>query len=181
MKKYSFTNLTWDKKNKLLLAGVVVLLWLVYTFAISNTLEARIVCVQQQARLDSAQGAPDQLLQLETELAKFASLTGEQNDTVRDMHEHVLNFVTVYCNEHTLELREFNRPVRYRQQEWTVETHPFIVEGSYIEIVQLLHALELSGNGRVVSADLHTKTDTKTKVKSLLATIYIQNITTEAS
>lgn len=181
MKKYSFSDLDWKQKNKLLLLGIALMLWLVYAFAISRTLETRSTCILQQSRLDSALGAPERLLQIETELAKFTLVTGEQNDSVRDMHEHLLNFITVYSNEHALQLREFNQPIRYRQLEWMVETHPFTVEGTYLEIVQLLLALERSGNGRVVSVDLHTRTDNKTKVKSLLATIYIQNITTEAS
>lgn len=181
MKKRLTHQLNWKQKNKLLLAGTLLLVWLVYAFAVSNTLEVKLQCERQQLQLDSAKGAPDKLLQLKSELARFTLLAGEQNDTLRDMHEQLLNFVTVFCNDHDLQLREFAQPVRYAQQEWTVETHPFTVEGNYIGIVQLIRALELSSVGRVVSVDFFTKIDNKTKSKSLLATVYIQNISNAAS
>lgn len=181
MKKTFFNKLTWKQKNRVLLAGVAVLLWVVYALAIANTVAVKTNCDVQQAQLDSLEGAPEKLVQLQTQLARFSMLTGGRNDSVHDMHEQLLDFVTVYCNEHDLDLREFIQPVRYAQQEWTVETHPFTVDGDYIAIVQFIRALELSSIGRVVSVDFHSKTDNKTKVQLLHATIYVQNISNAAS
>lgn len=174
-------KLSWKQKNRILLVAIIVLLWVVYAFAISNTIAARSDCDRMQLQLDSVEGAPDKLAELKSELTKFSLLTGGTNDTLRDMHEQLLNFVSVYCNDHNLQLREFTQPVRYAQQEWSVETHPLTVEGNYISIVQFIRALELSSMGRIVSVDFHTRIDNKTKSKSLLATIYVQNITNVAS
>lgn len=181
MKKQFLHKLSWKQKNKLLLAGSIVLLWFVYSFAISNTIELKSSCDEQQKQMDSIQDAPEKLVQLEAELARFSALTGNGNDTLHDVHEQLLNFVTVYCDKHDLVLREFIQPVRYKNDEWTVETHPITVEGNYIEIVRFIRALELESTGRIVSVDFFTKTDNKTKVRSLLATIYVQNISNVTS
>jgi hypothetical protein len=78
-------------------------------------------------------------------------------------------------------LREFLLPIRYHQQEWLVETHPFTVEGNFIAIVQLLDHLRKNVPGKIVSADIHSKKDNKTKTVSLLVTIYVQNISTTST
>lgn len=181
MKKSLLHKLNWKQKNKMLFAGVCIMLWVVYAFAISNTVAIKSNCDTQQLQLDSLEGAPEKLLLLQAELARFSLLTGGADDTVHDVHEQLLDFVTVYCNEEGLQLREFAPPVRYAQQEWTVETHPFTVEGDYISIVKFVRDLELISIGRVVSVDFITRTDNKTKVKSLAATIYIQNISNVTS
>ena len=160
MKKISWHSLTFKQKNKFLLVAVMVLAYLMYAFAISNTLDAREACALQQSQIDSVKHAPAKLKALKSELALFASLTGDQSDTADDMHEHLLNFVSVYCNAHGIQLREFVQPVRFSQKEWLVETHPFTVDGSFTQIVQLIDALERFDSGRVVSVNIFSKRPT---------------------
>lgn len=172
-------KLTWKQKNRLLLTGSIIMLWAVYAFAISNTLDARSECRNLEQQLDSAADAPARLAQLHEELLELETITGK--DTANAFHEHLLGIVTQYCRENDLMLRGFAQPVRYRQQEWTIETHPVLVEGPYIALLQLVHRLEQEKTGKVVSVDFHSKRDNKTKALSLLVTIYVQNIIREAS
>ncbi|HTF04830.1 MAG TPA: hypothetical protein VK826_12430 [Bacteroidia bacterium] len=174
MKKNIFHRLSWKQKNKILLGSFLFVAWIVYSSAISNTLDAKSMGDELRLQLDSATGAPEKLQRLKTELVRFEELTGQGDSAA--VHEQLLDRVTLYCGKHPLQLREFAQPIRYRQQEWIVETHPFTIEGSFVEIVKFMDYLGTQSTGKIVSADIHSKTDNKTKTVSLLVTIYVQNI-----
>lgn len=173
MKKFS-----WKQKNKLLLGGSIVLLWAVYSFAISNTLQTRKECNHLQLQLDSASDAPVRFAKLTTEFQKLETITNT-SDTSNTLHERLLDIVTKYCQQNNLVLRDFASPVCYKQQEWLVETHPVIVEGAYVNLLKLVHKLEQEKTGKIVSVDFQSKRDNKTQALSLTATIYVQNIIRE--
>lgn len=171
-------NLSWKQKNHLLLVGLLLGCWIVYSFAVENTLEAKTTCEQMQIQIDSAAGAPERIAELKKELLRLDALTGSSETLNSDsaIHEQLLDLVTEYCQTNDLTLREFLIPIQYHQQEWLVETHPFTVEGNFVAIVQLLDHLRKNVSGKIVSADIHSKKDNKTKTVSLLVTIYVQNI-----
>lgn len=177
--KKAFTQLTWKQKNRLLWVALLLCCWMVYGFAISNTLTAKATCDALQLQIDSAQEAPQLIAELETQLAQLNNSTGTLHGSSADssIHEQLLDLVTVYCAEHDLILREFISPIRYTQHEWLIETHPFTVEGGFIEIVKFLDHLRKYSPGNIVSADIHMRTDNKMKTTALQVTIFIQNIT----
>lgn len=168
-------GLTWKRKNQLLLAGGVLLLWIVYSYAITNTLEARSSCQTLQLRIDSAATAPEQLAQLEQQLAGFSSLT-MTTDSTAAIHEHLLGVVTNYCQQHNLVLRDFSSPVILQQQEWRIENHPITVEGTFVDLLQLVNHLEQEPKGHVISTEYRSRRDNKTQELSLSLLIYLQTI-----
>jgi hypothetical protein len=173
-------KMNWKQKNKLLLAGGIVLLWIVYSFAISNTLALRRDCLVLKQQLDSASGAPSRLATLKLELQQLETVTNS-NDTSTILHERLLGIVADYCQQNNSVLRDFASPVCYRQQEWLIETHPIVVEGTFVNLLKLVHALEQEKVGKIISVDFHSKRDNKTQALSLTATIYVQNIIREKS
>jgi hypothetical protein len=168
-------RLTWKRKNQLLVIGAVILLWIVYSFAISKTLAARSACIDMQERIDSAGSAPDQLIRLKQEFANFQSETGAI-DTSNEVHEYILGIVTTYCANNNLILRDFTHPYRLQQQEWKIEDHPLTVQGSFIGLLKLLHHLEKEPRSNVISSEFRSRRDPKTQELSLSLVIYIQTI-----
>lgn len=168
-------NLTWKKKNRFLLAGSFLALWLTWSFAVRNTFALRSQCADLQMQLDSAANAPSKLADLRVELQQLEAITGN-HDSTASLHEHLLGVVTSYCQQNNLTLRDFAQPVRYQSEDWMVETHPVTVEGAYVPLLKLVQRLEQEKNGKVVSVDFHSKRDNKTQALSLLVTIYVQNI-----
>jgi methyl coenzyme M reductase alpha subunit len=173
-------QLSWKQKNKLLLVSGLILLWIVYSFAIRLTIDARHQCIVLEQQLDSAADAPARLIHLKKEFRRLENITNT-NDTSNTLHERLLSIVTNYCQQNNITLRDFASPVIYHQQEWLVETHPIIVEGAYIDLLKLVHKLEQEKTGKLVSVDFHSKRDNKTQALSLTATIYVQNIIHERS
>ena len=99
-------KLSWKQKNKLLLIAGLVLLWTVYSFAISNTIEVRSQCIVLQQQIDSASGAPLRLAALQQEFQQLETITNS-NDTSNTLHERLLGVVTNYCQQNNTVLRDF--------------------------------------------------------------------------
>jgi hypothetical protein len=168
-------GLTWKRKNQLLLIGAVLLLWVVYNFALSRTLETRAACIVLQQRIDSAGTAPDQLAALKREFANFQTETGVE-DTSDELHEYLLGIVTTYCAANNLVLRNFTQPIHLRQQEWKIDDHPLTIQGSFIGLLKLLHHLEQEPRSSVISSEFRSRRDPKTQELSLSLVLYIQTI-----
>lgn len=176
--KEQLQQLTWKQKNLLLIAGLLFFAWIVYAFALSRTIEVSAECTALQMRIDSAADVQTDIEELEVELARFNQSSGTESHIT---HEQLLDLVSSYCNQHSLLLRDFPAPMNYRREEWMVEIHRVTVQGSYVEMVQLLEFLRREKRGKVVSVDFVSKTDNKTKVRSLLATIYVQCISEQST
>jgi hypothetical protein len=177
-------KLSWKQKNRLLLFAALATLWIVYAFAVSNTLGLRSECNELQLQLDSASGAPGRAQELRSELQRLEEITGGTADSATAsvaLHEKLLSIISAYCQENNLILRDFATPLRYSQQEWIVETHPVTVEGNFISLVKLVQLLEQEKTGKVISADFRSRRDNKTQALSLTVTIYVQNIIREKS
>jgi hypothetical protein len=163
-----------EMKNKMLVAGLIPLMWMIYAFALKPTFELRNEYNKLQLQLDSSAGAPARMQQVESELKKLESEIEESNTV--SFHEQLLDQLTNYCRKNELILRDFAPPVIYHVQEMRVETHPVKVEGTYVQLLKLVHYLEKTKKGKVVSVDFFSKRDSKTQILSLTATIYVQNI-----
>ncbi|MFN8711803.1 MAG: hypothetical protein ACK5Z2_03040 [Bacteroidota bacterium] len=168
-------KLSWKRKNQLLLAGAVALLWIVYNYAVSNTLNAKNDCQKLQLRIDSAASAPEQLAALELQMEGFKNITGASDSSTAE-HERLLGIVTNYCEQHHLLLRDFSPAVSFPQQDWHIDNHPVTVEGTFAELLRLVHHLEKQPGGNVISTEYRSRRDNKTQELSLTLVIYIQTI-----
>lgn len=166
-------KLSWTQRNALLTGVLAVFSWLIYTNAVSLTVQLAAECDALQQKIDSAENVSVEIEQLEAELARFNQSSGEESYVT---HEQLLDLVSGYCEERELIIRDFPATLNYRRDEWNVEIHRITVQGSYAEIVQLLEFLHRQQKGKIVSVDFFSKIDNKTKIKSLLTTIYVQCI-----
>ena len=173
MKNY-WKQLSWKKKVLAGRAGLVLTLWIVYSFSISGTLELRRNFLELEQKAGNSEGLSAQVEALKAELVRCNSLTEKNGEFLS--HEELLDRVTLYCSGRSLKIREFPSPVSYHSQEWNVITHPVTIEGNYAGIIRLLEYLRSGISANVVSVHFRTETDKRTKEKKLLATIYIQCI-----
>lgn len=172
-------KLTWKRKNQLLLIGAVLLCVVVYKYAVSNTFDARATCNRLQLSLDSAAQAPQQLNRLKQEMQGFSARM--ISDTAISAHENLLGIISNYCSENRLVLRDFPPCVGFTQQDWFIENHPVVVEGSFVDLLQLVNHLEKNAPGHIISTEFKSRRDTKTQTLSLSLVIYIQTIQTKKS
>lgn len=169
-----FRSLSTKIRFRLLVIGFMLTGWVLYQVAIAKTVELVSECNALQNETDSAATIPFRYTELQAELQHLNEFVSDSNFNIS--HEELLNVVSVYCNENNLRILAFTEPLVYTRNEWEIETHPVIVEGTYTGIVRFLDFLYRNHYGSLVSADFQAKTDNRSKVRSLQVTVYIQNI-----
>jgi hypothetical protein len=172
-----FNNLTYKKKNKLLLVATVLFAFLVYRLSVSNTLEAYTKCAQLEQQLTLIDEAPEQLAGIEKQLKEFEQILGK--DERGNYQEELLELVSNYCASHQLILRDYPNPFLYQEQDFSVETNKITTEGSFIQLVQMAYLIEQKKKlSRIASFELQTFTRNIEGQKKiyLSSTLYLQHI-----
>lgn len=172
-----FTGLSYKKKNKLLLAGTVLLLFIVYSFAVKKTVLLRSECKEMEATLEMAADAPVKAAMVQKKLDEMNALLGkEREEHGENTQEDLLGTVTGYCQKNNILLKEFPKALINKEKDFIVETNVFTVEGSFAKLLELVYLLEQKSKiGKVASVQFKTRTDVKTKALFLTAKVYFQN------
>lgn len=167
-------SLTFRRKNRLLAAGAVALLLLVYSLSISKTVALKNTCSKLEKRLDSAANIPAETEMLERKLQRLDK--NFSSDSVHaNLHEDLLAIVSGYCDQRNLVLREFPEQLTTQSPEWIIETHQFTVAGGFTELLRLVHLLETRQTGKIVSAD-YRSIRVPGKKTTLTVTVYVQQL-----
>ena len=177
----SLQSLTYKKKNTFLLYGSLLFAFVFYLMFVSDTLEIRSACSSLKQQLELAQDAPQKVVVYENRLKKMESqlgITATGTDSLNgDVQQALLNTVTNYCQSNSLILREFPSAIQNRENDLSVQTNIFVVEGGFVRILKLLYALEQEKTlGKVGSVDFQSRKDYKTQTFALSAKVFIQNL-----
>lgn len=172
-----FKNLTYKKKNGLLLGSIVLLLIIVYFVAIRKTVNAYSSYKENQEKVLNANSAPQKVAYYKKKLADIENIIKKQQGSGMDNQELLLSVVSDYCNENDLVLKDFPLPVIYTDKDYTIETSIFEIQGGFIKLLKLIYELEQKTVvGKVMCVNYEIKKNYKTKSFALTATIYLQNI-----
>jgi hypothetical protein len=169
-------SLSYGKKNRLLVISGGILLLLVYVFSIQRTIEAYREVSALEVQAGMAANAPAEAGKLEKQIERMNELAGVSNGSA-DVQQELLGMITGYCQQNGTALREFPETVRNEENDLTIETSMFTVEGRFSELLKLEWLLEREkGTGKISSARFFSRKDPKTKTIALNVTIYLQNI-----
>jgi Tfp pilus assembly protein PilO len=92
----------------------------------------------------------------------------------------VLNSISSYCEEHSLNIHEISQTNNNESDLFTIETTKLVLNGSYENILQFIYYLEKERKlARVNSVTFHLAKYKNSKNHSLIATIYIKYIRNE--
>lgn len=172
-----FNQLTYKRKNQLLIAAVVLTVYLMYSLAIKNTLMAYTQYNDNKAQLALAVNAPAKAKQLEQELEQINEKIGNQNINGKNTEQALLDLITNYCQNNRLTLREFPEAQLSQQGDLLIETNQFVVEGGFASLLNMVYVLEQKNKlGKIAGVRYQLKKDIQTKEMALTATVYLQNI-----
>ncbi len=174
----NFNNLTYKQKNLYLGVGTFLFAVIAYMTTVSNTVKLYSDNKQLEAKINRAENAPESIADLRRSLE---GLNGKLNhyliDTTKEQ-EHTLEVVSEFCNKKRLVVRELPKRKIVAENDFTIVTSELKIEGSYVNLLQLLHELEYSQKiGRISSVSWKSYIDPKTKRTILYMTLYLQNIT----
>lgn len=169
--------MTYKKKNRLLIGVAVLLIFIIYTFAIKKTLLAKNDCTNTEKQMLIAENAPMLASQLEKELKQMDARIGTDSLKDKNSGQALLELVANYCQTNQAVLREFPATTVTEQEKLIVETNLFIVQGSFSTLINLIYQLEQKSKlGKVASVHYQLKKDLKSKDMMLTATTYLQNV-----
>lgn len=170
-------NLTYRKKNQVLLIAALLMVYLIYAFAIKKTIAAYKEYTTSESQMELAINAPAMAAQLEKQLLQINLRMGDQNRNGQNTEQALLELTTNYCQKHHAVLREFPETTVVKQGDLFIETNLFVVEGDFASLINLVYLLEQKNKlGKIASVRYSLKKDFKTKEMALTAAIYLQNV-----
>jgi hypothetical protein len=145
---------------------------------ISNTVKLYTDNSRMETKISKAENAPMGIADLRKSLGGLnEKLSHYLIDTTKEQ-EHTLEVVSEFCYKKRLVVKELPKRTIIAEKDFTIITSTLMIEGTYTDLLLLLHELEYRQRlGRVSSVSWKSYIDSKTKRTILTMTIYLQNIT----
>lgn len=166
-------NLSDRQKQLLFITGALLLLVVMYRFAIANTLEQRRIYQQNIAIATQIADAPLQIKHYRNQLAQLdTSLQITPYD-----REYLFAQLNSFCREHNLLLLDFPPTVVEPSTEYIIITNTAKVRGNYQDIVKLIYFLEQQRQlTYVISTRMYQEQNLRTRETYLAAQLYLRNL-----
>ena len=128
-------------KNRLLIAGFIVLLFGCYKLAIANTvaLKSEYRAFAKEEKL--FKNTPKQIALLKKKQQYYDSLLHVYKIGGTSLQNNLLNAVTKFSKENDLKVVNFLEPHTFTDKSLTVNTYSFSVEGHFNNILQLIYTI----------------------------------------
>lgn len=152
----------------------MLLLIVVYQFAIKHTTEAANTNAAFEEEIVSGKNASIEINQLKNNLLQYNSLLGTSDEEYS--HEKILLTISEYCTKHQLIIDKFPEETISNYGDFQLASNIIEVRGSFKELTHLIYFLEkTSPVGKLISVTYKKSQDKKTKKTILTVRIYIQN------
>ena len=163
-------------KNRLLIGGFIIMLFICYKFAIANTIALK----QEYKKLTQQEALfhnmPKQLALLKKKEQYYDSLLHVYKIGGTSLQNNILNTVTSFSEKHDIKVTSFTEPHKISNKSLTINTYSFTVQGSFNSILQLIYTLEQKTKyGEVVSVFYERKKNYRTGTFYLEAKILLQS------
>jgi Tfp pilus assembly protein PilO len=165
-----------NKKNKLLVVGFVLILYICYSFAISNTISYYKEYKQKEQQIADDSSMPNlvnQLLQKEKQLDQVLS---QYEINVSDSFQNdLLKQLSSYSNQYHLKITDFQEPHNITQKGFYTTSYVFTLEGSFNGCLALLNQIENNPKlGAIKHLNFTKKKNYKTNTDQLFVEVIMQ-------
>ena len=164
-------------KNKLLFAGIAVLLFASYKLAINKTLWLRDECQRLELQVEQFKDIPQKLSILGQKDRYYDSILGQMDLVDTSIQNNLLRTINQEAHKNNIKVMDFNQPHIYQMGDNNLHTFSFQLNGGYTSILKVIHTIEQKGNyGDIVHVDFEKKKNYRTNKYSLGATVFVQLI-----
>lgn len=163
-------------KNRLLIGGFILVLFLCYKLAIAKTitLKSEYTTLVKEEKL--FQHTPKQIALLKKKEQYYDSLLRVYKIGGTSLQNNLLNAITSFSSKNDLKVVDFSEPHTFTDKSLTINTYSFTVEGHFNNILQLIYTLEQRTKyGEVVSVSYEKKKNYRTGASYLQAKIVLQS------
>ena len=168
-------NLTYSTKMKLLPIAFLLGGLLVYSLAISNTVELSAQVSKLEKQVVRLSDAPLQIQILKQRLKEIEDRIGTHSGNISQ--EEIFQKLSIYCKQNALTIREFPLPHELSTDDYSVETYLLEVEGTYSRLLKMIYFLEQETYlGKISGLHFLLKKDKRSREEYLSLTIFLQTV-----
>lgn len=168
-----------NQKNKLLLIGFVIALYICYSFAISNTIKYYKEYHSKDELITKNTATPKLAFQLHQKENQLDNLLSQYNvSSYETFQNDLLKQLNSFCNGHHLKIIDFKEPHIVTDKNFISSSYIFSLEGSYNGCLSLLNEIENNPNlGSIKHLNFIKKKNFKTNADQLFVEVIIQKNT----
>lgn len=165
-----------NNKNKIVIVGFIISLYLSYSFAISKTLFYKKQYNLNQ-EISNDNNSPKVLSELRYKEKQIDKWMTDNNSSSLNFQNELLKTLTQYSNLYHLKIVDFQEPHKFDEKGSTILSYSFSLEGSFSGVMGLLNKIENKQNlGLIKHINTLKKTNYKTNQDYLITTVIIQKI-----
>jgi len=165
-----------NRKNKLLLLGFLLALFLCYSFAITNTISYYKEFESKSALITDNNSNPKLSSQLRQKEKQLDLLLARYNITASESFQNdLLKQLTTYSETFHLKIVDFKEPHVIMDKGFTATSYIFSLEGSFNGCLALLNKIENNPTlGSIYHLNFTKKRNYKTNVDQLFVEVILQ-------
>lgn len=166
------------QKNRLLLGGFILLLWICYKIPISQTLSVKKEYHKLNNERQLFSNIPQKIENLYKENKYLDSILNKyQFSSEKTFQSNLLETITSFSKTNNLIVVSFNEPHIIEKNKTFVNTYLFTVRGTYNNSLRLIYELEqIKKLGKIVSVNFDRKKNYRTNRKYLETKILLQRV-----
>jgi Tfp pilus assembly protein PilO len=165
-----------NKKNKLLVLGFVLILYICYSFAISNTIMYYNEYKDKKQQIANDSNMPNLVSQLIKKEKQLDQVLSQYEINVSDSFQNdLLKQLSSYSANYHLKITDFREPHIVTQKGFTTTSYIFTLEGSFNGCLALLNQIENNPKlGAVKHLNFTKKKNYKTNTDQLFVEVIMQ-------
>lgn len=166
-----------DKKNKLLIGGFVLALFVCYQLAIKKTLALRSQHLNESEQREQARDIPAKLADLRKKELQLDLQFKALNLGSTNVQNELLRFLNEQGTLYSVKIMDFNAPHMVRDENTVIRTYRFMLEGGFTNILKVAHGLETQANfGGITHMAFDKQLDPRQRKSYLQATLHVQQM-----
>lgn len=165
-----------NRKNKLLLLGFLLALYICYSFAISNTIGYYNEYQLKSEKIAENNNAPKLAYQLQQKEKQLDVLLSRYSiHASESFQSDLLKQLTAYTDSYNLKIIDFKEPHIVAERDFATTSYIFSLEGSFNGCLALLNKMENNPSlGSIKHLNFAKKRNYKTNVDQLFVEVIMQ-------
>ncbi|WP_281232426.1 general secretion pathway protein [Flavobacterium gelatinilyticum] len=165
-----------NKRNKLLIVGFCIVLYICYSFAISNTIHYYREYKKKQEEIAADSDMPRMMAQLSQKEKQLDQILSNYDVNISESFQNdLLKQLTSYSESYHLKIVDFKEPHIISQKGFTTTSYTFSLEGSFNGCLALLNKVENNPMlGNIKHLNFIKKRNYKTNADQLFVEVIMQ-------
>ncbi|WP_406845503.1 hypothetical protein [Flavobacterium soyae] len=165
-----------NKKNKLLVIGFFIVLYICYSFAISNTINYYTEYKDKEREIAQDSDMPKLVAQMVQKEKQLDQILDNYDVNISESFQNdLLKQLTSYSDSYHLKIVDFKEPHIISQKGFTVTSYTFSLEGSFNGCLAVLNKVENNPMlGNIKHLNFIKKRNYKTNTDQLFVEVIMQ-------